>query len=236
MDQNPEDIIFVDFKCPHCGCTVSFPETSLGSVQDCPDCSEILIIPEKKNQLAAKLPIPLQTPRLLLRRLTPADAYDLVDLMADEESFRYIDWNPLDETEVEEWLARDQNTRLTQPGADLCLAVELLEEPKVVGFVSLYYLDESRRQMSFVAVVNRALRRRGFGTEAVRGAADVAFTGLKTHRLSVSCDIRNIGACRMLEKAGLRREGECIKGEFLKGKWVDAFLYALLREEYSSAA
>jgi len=234
MDQNPEEITFIDFKCPHCGCSVSFPETSIDSVQECPSCSQILIVPDRGIQVGATLPIPMKTSRLLLRRLASPDSGDLLELNADDESFRYIDWNPVEEQEVEDWLAKDQSTRLTENGAPLRLGIETLEHPKVVGLISLYFTNEDRRQMSFSAMMNCAHRRRGFGTEAIRGAMNFAFTGLKIHRLSASCDSRNIGALRMLDKAGLRREGQSIKAEFRKGEWVDTVWFALLREEYES--
>jgi len=228
----PAEITFVDFKCPHCEGPLSFPETSINAVQECPVCFQILVVPEKGVEVGKKLPIPLKTSRLLLRRLDPADSAGLIELMDDEESFRYIDWDPLDEAEVEDWIAKDQKTRLIEQGASLCLAVELLENAQFAGFVSLYFLDERRIQMGFTMMINSSYRRQGFGTETLRAAAHVAFKGLRQHRLSVLCDTRNTAAFRMLEKARFRREGKCIKDTFQKGEWIDTFWYALLQDEY----
>lgn len=155
--------------------------------------------------------------------------------MADEESYRYILWEPLDLAEVEAWLEKDHLARLTQKGS-LSLGLELVTSGRVIGILSMYFLDEDSRQMSFTVMIDRGYRRQGFGTEAVQGAASLAFRALKTHRLFVFNDTRNTAASKMLEKAGFRREAHCIKGELMKGEWVDTFWFALLEREHRSAA
>jgi RimJ/RimL family protein N-acetyltransferase len=238
MNQNPvpEEITYADFKCPHCGNPVSFPDRWIGLAQECPTCCQILIVPKNGAEMGLKLPLPIETPRLLLRRLAPVDSKDLLEIVADEDSFRYLEWNPLDVQEVENWLVSDRSTRLFQDEHNFCLAFELLEEPKVIGYIALVYRDADNRQMGFHAMVNRRYRCRGFAAEGIRAAMQFAFAGLNIHRLSNRCDCRNIAAVRMLEKAGFRREAHCIKARFQKGEWIDFYLYALLQEEYVSAA
>jgi RimJ/RimL family protein N-acetyltransferase len=232
----PVEITFVDFKCPHCGNAVSFPEQWIGRAQECPTCSQILIVPKQGVEIGAKLPIPFKTSGLLLRRLNPIDFNDLLEIVSDENLVRYQDWYPLDEQEVENWLAGDQKTLLFQRGHVFYLALELLEQPKVIGYVALTYLEKDNSEMSVDVLVNRNYQRRGFGTEAIRGAMQFTFVGLNVRRLCAWCDCRNLAGERLLEKAGLRREGQFIKCKLIKGEWVDSFQYALLQEEYVSAA
>ena len=59
--------------------------------------------------------------------------------------------------------------------------------------------------------------------------------GIKLHRVSASCDSRNVAACRLFEKLGLRREGEFLKDNMLHGEWVNTVWYAALGEEYGDA-
>lgn len=232
MDPDPTDLSLIDFKCPHCGQPVSFPENAISTLQDCPFCFQVLMVPEKGAAIGATLPVPVKTPRLVLRRLVPADAGHLHELMSDEDSFRYTNWETLDFEQVEDWIERDRNSRLTQAGANLWLAMEVVEGRKVIGVIDLFYLNEDRKEMGLTFVVNRDDRRRGFGTEAIRGTIHFVFTGLKLHRLFVQCDTRNTAAFRTLEKAGLRREAECLESEFRKGEWASFFWYAMLTREY----
>ncbi len=194
----------------------------------------MLIVPQEGVEVALKLPIPIQTPRLLARRLRDTDSEDLLEFMEDSSSFRYLDWKPFDEEEVRDWLDRDRTFRITQPGGILCLALELVDKQKVIGFVTVYFLAD-RKQVGFTLIINPAYQRQGFGTEAVFAAMAFAFEGIEMHRVAVSCDSRNVEACRTLERAGMRREGEAVKSLFQKGEWVNEISYAMLREEYEAA-
>ena len=57
------------------------------------------------------------------------------------------------------------------------------------------------------------------------------FEGLKLHRVAGWCDSRNVAACRLLEKAGFRREGEFLKNRWVHGEWTNSIWYALLEED-----
>lgn len=226
-----EDELF-DFRCPHCNTIATFSPSQIGSVQECPTCEQNFIVPRHGSAVAGILPIPVRTTRLLLRRLIPADEDDLIELMSDPIAFRYIDWKPLSEGDVRKWLQTDKSTRITQPGGNLCLAAEMIQTPKVIGFVALSLADEDVRQGVFSLMVNRKYRQKGFGAEIATAALDFAFSGLSLHRVAVTCDTRNTPACRMLERVSMRREGEFIADQFLKGEWVSTFYYAVLKDEH----
>ena len=68
--------------------------------------------------------------------------------------------------------------------------------------------------------------------EALVALLTFCFDGLKLHRVSTWCDSRNTAACRLLEKAGLRREGEFRKDTWMDGQWLDSVWFGLLDEEF----
>ncbi len=193
-------------------------------------------MPAEGTEMAAVLPIPIQTPRLVLRRLAGQDARDLFELMADEASFRYLDWMPLDETQVEEWLDRDKTAKLTNPDEGICFGVERTDQAKLIGFLSLYYREKQPcQELKLILMIHPSHRRQGFGKEAVQGAMQFVFAGLQAHRMVAYGDSRNTAVCRLLEAAGMRREGESIKANWVKGEWVNQIWYAMLDEEYRPA-
>jgi RimJ/RimL family protein N-acetyltransferase len=172
---------------------------------------------------------------MLLRRLIPMDLNDLLAIVSDEEVLRYQDWYPMDEQEVESWLERDQKKQLFEEGPLFHLALELLEQSKVIGYVALTYLEKDNSEMSIDILVNGNYQGRGLGTEAFRGVMEFIFVGLNVRRICCWCDSRNLAGMRLLEKAGMRREGEFVKCKLMKGEWVNTVQYALLQEEYVSA-
>jgi len=224
---------FIDCKCPGCGSPVSFPDDSAGRVEKCPNCTADLVVPADGSEIAGRIPIPITTPRLVLRRLAPADWKDLLDILSDEELFQYVDNGPVGEKEVLEWLDADRHVKLTTPNTTYCLAIEVPPNGKVIGIVYLRSNDEFRSQAGVTIYVSRQSQRQGFATEALNAILRFCFSGVGLHRASAECDSRNVAACRLAEKAGMRREGELIKARYMKGEWVNTALYALLNEEYS---
>ena len=72
---------------------------------------------------------------------------------------------------------------------------------------------------------------RGYATEAARALAEHAFAATDIARLEGRVFAWNPASCRVLEKAGFRREGLKRHAAFKDGELVDEFLYARLRGE-----
>jgi len=223
---------FVDFKCPYCGEMASFPETAAGRVQKCPHCPESLLVPAEPSEFGGKLPASVATPRLQLRRFQAADWKPLLELMSDEALLKYVPWHPLEETEVERWIEHDREVRLMQE-QDFFLGIELTAESQFIGLAALHFRDENR-QAGFTLIIHPKFQRQGFGLETCGGLLAFVFSGLNLHRVNVACDSRNEAGRKMLDKAGLRREGEFVKESLVKGEWINHVWYAALGEEYNA--
>ena len=225
---------FVDFKCPSCGEPVSFPESQVGSAQECPACSDTLIVPEPGSEVGRTVPLPIVTPRLKLRRFTAHDWKALLALLSDEEGFGYVDGIPgAQEEEIVHWLESDSHIRLTTPNQILHLAVELQDGGQLVGYAGLWFIDVPRLQARFNLSLHRARQRQGLALEAVRSLLGFCFQGIRLHRVTARCDSTNVAARGLLEKAGLRREGEFVKDEpTIDGGWTNSTWYAVLAEEF----
>lgn len=52
------------------------------------------------------------------------------------------------------------------------------------------------------------------------------------HRITATCDSRNLASARVMEVNGMRREAFFIKHLWQKGEWRDSCLYAILDEEW----
>lgn len=223
---------FIDFKCPHCGEVASFPKDYAGLVQECPNCTANFIVPNDGREVGQKIPLPISTPRLALRRLSTRDWKDLMEFLSDEELFRYQEGRPLGEEEIIRWLEADSQVKLTTPDQVFCLGIESRTSNQLIGYLSLGHADTHRLQKVLTILMGRSHQRKGFATEAVAATFDFCFAGIGLHRVTAFCDIRNLAASRLWEKAGMRREGEFLKDRFVNGEWVDTAWYALLNEEY----
>ncbi|WP_323757199.1 GNAT family N-acetyltransferase [Roseivirga sp.] len=69
---------------------------------------------------------------------------------------------------------------------------------------------------------------KGYCTEALKLVLAFGFDELKLHRIEAGCAVDNVGSARVLEKAGMTKEGRKRKVLPLKNGWSDNFEYAIL--------
>lgn len=73
---------------------------------------------------------------------------------------------------------------------------------------------------------------RGFATDATRQLIELGFGELALHRLWATCLPENPASARVLEKAGMRREGFLVENLKIHSEWKSCFLYAILEREW----
>ncbi len=223
---------FIDFNCPYCQGPVSFPQDAAGFIQECPNCAEVLIVPKDGAAAGGALPFPITTERLVLRRLHLEDWKDLLGFLADDELFSYTRPFASDEEGVLRWLDNDQHVKLTTPGQWFSLGIQSRATGKVIGCLMMMFTDAQRLQAEVTAVVSRPHQRQGMATEALAVLLSFCFDGISLHRVTARCDSRHTAACRLLEKVGLRREGEFIQDQQVNGEWANTVWHAILGREY----
>ena len=73
---------------------------------------------------------------------------------------------------------------------------------------------------------------RGYGTEATQLMVDYLFMSKDIARIQATIHVKNVASERVVEKVGFKREGLLRKMAFLRGEWIDFYLYSILREEW----
>lgn len=177
---------------------------------------------------------PLVTPRLILRRLEPADAGVIHAYRADPEVARYQSWEPASAEEVEDYIKRLQGVALLTPGAWFQLGIVRRDTGELIGDCGIHARADEPRQVELGITLAPAAQRQGFAAEAMSALLDYLFTRTETHRVCCSVDPRNRSCLRLLEKIGLRREAHLVESLFLKGEWVDDVVFGVLRQEWKS--
>ncbi|MCS7337137.1 MAG: GNAT family N-acetyltransferase [Verrucomicrobiae bacterium] len=249
---------FVDFACPYCGATLSFPADDRGRLVPCAECTEPVIVPIEGQTVGGKVPIPLQTQRLVLRRLKPTDWKDLLALVSSEALFAHVDGGPMTEEQVVEWAETDGQSKLTTPGQPFYLGIELQQTAQLIGCVSLMFsppnplssgfpaptrrmvieppdfFDLRAAQAQLSLLVHPAHQRKGIGTEAATAVLELCFGILGIHRAVAACTPDNIPATRLCAKLGMRPEAHHHKAVVVRGEWRDMLIFAMLRDEFLS--
>lgn len=171
----------------------------------------------------------LTTERLVLRPFTPDDG-DRVQALAGAREVALGTLtipHPYPDGAAQEWIAT--HAPKWAAGTLAAFAIVLPEEG-VIGAIGLEIVREHRRaELGYWMGV--PWWGRGLATEAARGVIRFGFEVLELDRIHAGHYTRNPASGRVLEKAGMVREG-VLRAHIVKwGKPEDVAVYAVLRAE-----
>jgi len=175
----------------------------------------------------------LETERLILRDFRLEDTEAVHAYGSDPEVTRFMPWGPNSPEDTAAFMARVLDQQATWPRLDLSLAIELKAEACVVGSIALHLRDIRNASVEMGYVLRRDLWGQGIVSEAAAAMTSLGFR-LGLHRIAATCDVRNTGSYRVMEKLGMRREGCFRQDRQLRGAWRDTYLYAVLAEEWAA--
>lgn len=180
----------------------------------------------------APFPVTLRSARLTLRELREDDWRDAQVLDADPLVVRYQTNDVLDEAGTRAYLARSMEAARASPRRIWDLAITRTEEDRFLGRVGLDVHRPEHREAELWFTLRRDCHGQGLATEAVTALLDFGFGTVGLHRVYGDCDPRNVPSWRLMERLGLRREAHLRENYWLKGEWCDAFIYAVLEDEW----
>lgn len=147
-------------------------------------------------------PDQLTTARLCLRRPTLADVDAVFAYASDPKVVAFVGW-PLhhDRSDTLSFL-RAAMREFDEGGMTTYLAARL-EDGQVIG--STGFVRDHGLQIGYV--LGRPHWGHGYATEMARAMTDFAFDQPDIHRVWALTDVENVRSARVLEKAGMQREG-----------------------------
>lgn len=185
-------------------------------------------------QLTHRGTVPLETRRLLLRPMCLADAGDMFrNWTGDAEAARYVSWEPH---------ASEADSRAYLEGVVAGYSQPnyynwgIVFEETLIGSVGVARMSEADLNCEAGYCLGRRWWGRGIATEALRALVDFLFAQVNFHRVAAVHDPDNPASGRVMQKAGMVREGVLRQQRFLKGRFVDTVVYSILRDEWEANA
>jgi UDP-4-amino-4,6-dideoxy-N-acetyl-beta-L-altrosamine N-acetyltransferase len=168
--------------------------------------------------------------RVYLRPLEASDAERVAGWFNDPDVRRNLKTHrPMSHAAEEKFIAN-----IGSDGSEVVLAIVERESDEHIGVIGLHQIDaRSRHGMFGIAIGKKAAWGRGFGSDALATFVRHAFETLNLHRVWLQVYDTNPRAARCYEKVGFRREGVMRQHQYLDGKYVDAIVMGLLREEWA---
>ena len=174
--------------------------------------------------------LPLDSPRLVLRRFVPEDVPALAAYRNEPEVSRYQSWESFGIEEAEA-LVRKANEPVT-PGQWFQIAFALRDSGALVGDAGLKLHESEPRHATIGITLSPEFQHRGLASEGLSRLFDHLFTETLVRRIVGDTDPENPPSWRLLERLGMRREGHLRANLWFKGRWADSYVYAILREEW----
>jgi RimJ/RimL family protein N-acetyltransferase len=176
--------------------------------------------------------IELTTERLLLRPFREEDWEAVHEYAADPEVSRHQAWGPNTQEETRQFLQECVQENQKPERAAFHFAVVLKAGGRFLGGCTLRITDAGLREAMIGYTLDRRFWGRGYMTEAAGALLRFGFQDLRLHRVVSWCTPENVGSWRVMEKAGMRREGHEREAAFFKGRWHDWLRYAVLDREW----
>lgn len=176
--------------------------------------------------------LPLDLGDLMIRRVRHTDFADIRAIYSHPEVAWYQDWEPMTDEQVAGLLEGQGSLLPGDPGIGLILPVELKAQEKVIGDVVLTITSLDDRQAEIGYCFHPEFRGRGYASRAVHAVLGYAFESLEMQGVRAITDVRNERSWRLLERVGMRREAHLPRNTFVKGDWIDDYLYEMLADEW----
>ena len=173
----------------------------------------------------------LETPRLILRKISMDDLYDMNRYSVLDETSKYLVWTPhlnLAETRGNIEFHINQYKKGLPPD----WGITLKSNGMFIGTCGFTSVDQYNNSAELGYVLSPEFWHQGLAKEAVKAVMKVAFSDIGFHRLTVRIMDGNIASMRLAESVGFVREGTARECQIIKGKYATVHTYSILIHEY----
>ena len=172
----------------------------------------------------------LRTERLILRPFSLLDAPEVIRFAGDHRVYQTTLFipHPYGEGTAESWISTHQAAFYEERGA--VFAICLSKTGLLVGAISLQRASPfNRAELGYW--IGPEYWNRGYCTEAVKAVVGYGFGELGYHKISGRHFEGNPSSGRVMQKAGMEREG-VLRDEVIKdGRFVTVMVYGILASE-----
>jgi RimJ/RimL family protein N-acetyltransferase len=174
--------------------------------------------------------------RLVLREFEIKDWEAVHEYASDPEVVRYQAWGPNTVRDTHAFVQRAVGFQHERGRQHFELGMVSRADERLIGGCGIHVASAPNREGWIGYCLHRGFWGRGYATEAARALVAFGFDELRLHRIFATCDPANAASARVLEKVGMRREGQLREHQWVKNAWRDSLIYALLEHDPRPAA
>ena len=174
----------------------------------------------------------IETERLMLRKLTMADAEDMYAYTSNSAVTTHLHWHAHTSiSQTQAYLESVVKRYDTHPG-EFPYAIELKSDRKMIGVVKVSNICFFNKRGEFTSILNPAYQGKGYMGEAWNSLLDFCFNVAGLNRIQSLVTEENIPSQKKNLKAGLSYEGRLKDYWIMKGVFKDALVNAITAETF----
>ena len=110
----------------------------------------------------------------------------------------------------------------------------IIIEKNIAGRIGLHHINQQNKIGEIGYWLADGLQGRGIITKCCTAIINHGFTQLELNRIEIKCATGNNKSRAVAEKLKFKQEGILKQAERLNGKFIDLYLYAMLKEEWEN--
>ena len=168
-----------------------------------------------------------------LEFLAEAHAESLFNLTNDNRNYlgKWLPWvDNMQTVENAKNYIADCKRRATEK-TDFAFAI--IYEKKMVGRVGMHHINQQNKIGEIGYWLADGLQGKGIATKCCTTLINYGFNDLALNRIEIKCATGNNKSRAIAEKLQFKQEGILKQAELLNGNFIDLYLYAMLKEEWS---
>lgn len=173
----------------------------------------------------------IETPRLVLRKMTLDDAQDIFEYASDPEVARYVTWPA--HRSIEDALSFLRVVqREYEAGGPSSWGIVHKADRKLIGTIGFVRWEPNNSLAEIGYALSQKYWNMGLMTEVVQEVIRFGFEKMGINRLQAMCMIENTASERVMRKCGMTFEGILREYVRIKGITRDLKVYSILRREF----
>lgn len=170
----------------------------------------------------------LKTPRLLLRRMTVADAAALLALRSDDRAMRYIGREKTRNLEEATAFVQKFNSSIDNKES-IMWGIALTDNPELmIGTICFWNIRPEHYRAETGYMLHPDHWNKGLMKEALIATIEYGFREMKLHSIEAHINPDNTVSGLLLEKTGFTREAYFKENFYFRGKFSDTAIYSLI--------
>ena len=184
------------------------------------------------NRIHEEGSLKLETDRLLLQEISWDDLDQLHQLHSIPEVDEYNTLGiPSSVEETKKIMGREIEAQMNVERSSYTWKIELKDEGHFIGLAGITLSNDKFRLGEIYYKLDPQFWGKGYATEVAKKLILTGFDEFDLHKVEAGVAVGNERSIKVLERAGMKREGLRRKILPIRGEWVDNFHYAIIEND-----